>query len=426
MLVSLNYATQLIEKFVVECCDNMASRFDPSLLFVTLNHKKHLIHNRQKYTRSAHWPFNSGLESYRWDCSVDGCNAKIYTHHKSNKITHYGNHSDYPLLFHKGVNHGSYSETDFIRDKSIDGMIQLVNNGTSPRDACEQEILNDIRVCYAWSGFEAVRRTLYYRRASYYPSLPENKEGIYDTIMSNECWRWNHWGYKRRQFDMNASDYANDMQEYKTEEDINNKIHETEQDIISLKQKLSRLQTIKSIQFGSSINDESVLYLGCNDDASFQVFGDKFGYERLVQCQWRLFDATFSITPKISWKSTGKLIPYYQCWIIHAVHDCEDENQVSECLPCIYVLMTRGKMKQKDYENVLDFVIVKGIELFDIDISQTSPDCMADFEGAERNAIISRQNPRGGCCKGCGFHHCQGCLSNIKKKKLYMNLEWSL
>ena len=67
----------------------------------------------------------------------------------------------------------------------------------------------------------------------------------------------------------------------------------------------------------------------------------------------------------------------------------------------------------------MDFVIAKGIEHFDIDISQTSTDCMADFEGAERNAIVSTQNPNGGCCKGCGFHYCQGCLGNIKTKKLY-------
>eukprot|EP01084_Bolivina_argentea_P029578 54920_1 len=146
--------------------------------FLTLNHKKCVIFRKRKYNPSTNWPFHEGLQSYRWDCCEDHCRGKIYTHHKSNEITKFGNHSEVPLVFHNDCDHDVYDETKIIQMKSLNRMLIAVTNGVPPREAYEVEILSGIRVCKAWSGYESVCRTLYNARSVFYPPLPLSKYDI--------------------------------------------------------------------------------------------------------------------------------------------------------------------------------------------------------------------------------------------------------
>ena len=215
----------------------------------------------QKYKLSIDWPFHNGLQSYRWDCCFDGCNAKIYTHHETNKIKKFDNHCDYPLNFHNS-NHGFYEQIDYIRDMSMERMVALVTDGVPPKQAYEQEILNDVRVCRAWPSYESVYRTLYNRRALYYPALPQSKLAIKDAITSNPNWRYNYHGFRRRQFELQKKhQVAGEGFDYKSEEKLDEDIGVIQQTVNKLKRKLCKLKEIKSIAFGASIADESILYL---------------------------------------------------------------------------------------------------------------------------------------------------------------------
>ena len=133
---------------------------------------------------------------------------------------------------------------------------------------------------------------------------------------------------------------------YEDEQTLEDEIESLEQDILNKKIRLDILKTIKSTKFGTEQSLDSQLYLGCDEKTSFQAFGDKHAFETISKTPWRLFDATFKITPKISPKNDDKLIPYHQCWIIHGVHVPKDGTRVPEALPCIWVLMTKGETKQ--------------------------------------------------------------------------------
>eukprot|EP01083_Nonionella_stella_P048514 129634_1 len=77
----------------------------------------------------------------------------------------------------------------------------------------------------------------------------------------------------------------------------------------------------------------------------------------------------------------GGSLPYCQVWVIHGVLGSTDDEHVSEALPCIWILMTRGHCKRKDYEAALQFVIKRGIDIFEIDISKNrTANGMADFK----------------------------------------------
>eukprot|EP01084_Bolivina_argentea_P029579 54921_1 len=146
--------------------------------FIALNHKQYAVCRQRQYIKSTVWPFHQGLESYRWDCTVHGCNAKIFTHHESQQITKFGNHSDCPLVFHNNDIHDVYDETKIIQMRSLNRMLIAVTNGMPPREAYEQEILSDENVCKAWPGYESVCRTLYNARSVFYPPLPLSKAEI--------------------------------------------------------------------------------------------------------------------------------------------------------------------------------------------------------------------------------------------------------
>eukprot|EP01084_Bolivina_argentea_P177224 306514_1 len=105
----------------------MTTIFKPA--FVELNHKHYVVFRQREFIKSTNWPFHAGLQSYRWDCVEHGCNGKLYTHHKSNKITQFGNHSDYPLQLHNNITHDVYDETKIIQIKSLNRMLIAVTHG---------------------------------------------------------------------------------------------------------------------------------------------------------------------------------------------------------------------------------------------------------------------------------------------------------
>ena len=130
--------------------------------------------------------------------------------------------------------------------------------------------------------YESVYRTLYNRRALYYPALPQSKLAIKDAITSNSNWKYNYHGFRRRQFELHKKHQVGaERFNYKSEEKLDEDVGVIQQTVNKLKRRLCKLKEIKSISFGASIADESILYLGCDDRASFQVFGDRFAYQDL-------------------------------------------------------------------------------------------------------------------------------------------------
>lgn len=84
-----------------------------------------------------------------------------------------------------------------------------------------------------------------------------------------------------------------------------------------------------------------------------------------------------------------------------------------EAMPCVFVLMTKGKTKCQDYAAALQILVDQARDRWQIDLTDKHGVRMAmcDFEIAERQAILQVLLIK--LIRSCGFHYCQALLRNI-------------
>ena len=301
---------------------------------------------RNKYSQNhAYQKYLKPDSIQTWICSYKKCKGQIQT--KCDEIHQYN-------TSHIADCDKNCKQVKLRKEQALQRMKQAVKNGSTPRDAYNAEVLNNIDIAIDFWGYREVSKTLYdVRRDDGVPLLPESKKDIFATLINSK---------------LELDFYGKDK-----------------------------------------------IYFGCDDDATFHMFTHKEALKILKASGYLLVDGTFKITPKISNKAKPQ-IPNDQVWIISALF--KPDNPIKwtmVALPCVYVLMPGRKASTEVYSKVLKFLFKRSKDV-GVDISKCEWDIMADYEIAERKAL--EQNIKNCVVHGCGFHYPQAVMKNISEKGL--------
>ena len=133
-----------------------------------------------------------------------------------------------------------------------------------------------------------------------------------------------------------------------------------------------------------------------------------------MKCDVLFADGSFKFTPNIDSDMQ---------WIIHAVFLSDKNMDADVGFILFHIIFKEGKNNHtaRQYGMALTMIINHGIKEYGINLSQKYFRCMADYEKAERNALLKHLRIIGGEIEGCGYHFVIAIQKNIKKHEL-----WSL
>ena len=385
------------------------------------NKKEFIIWNNAQY-KQHDYTFADELETSRWVCVKNQCNAAIYV--RDNELVGTRRHDALLQQLHIPLKHDE-PHAFFEFENAVASINRAIAMGQGRRQAFDEYRLSHGHQASALRSLTF--RNVSHRLSSTTSRLPAAPPTVHDVEQCMEeqrphGWTQNHYGrscveYEEKLQALEAGPFKDHLlhsMSYETEALLASKQIQAAK--LMKEVDLLRLKLTKA----NCVGLKSEFWAGASKKGHIFGFAERESFEICNQIRLLLADT--------SWKfvfSTGLGLDCDAMLLVHAVADSPDIRKMHEKFTLSYAQFKSGKGNhtQDDYEEAFDLFIQMGKE-HGIDISQKPHDTMADFAIHERKAHGSKMNVSGNRHGGCGYHFTHafdGALSQYGLKDLYLH-----